>query len=129
MRIQESSEDYLEAILMLRLEKGTVRAIDIANHMNFSKPTISIALKKLREKGYVRVDDSGNVLLTDEGRLIAEKTYEKHNLIAGILIKLGVEENTAFEDSCHIEHCLSDESFQAIKSFVKNNYPDIPVQE
>lgn len=121
MKIHESSEDYLERILMLHQDSPQVRAIDIATSMGYSKPTISIALKKLRENGYVIVDGSGNVLLTEAGLTIAHKTYEKHNVIAHLLIKLGVNRDTAFEDSCHIEHCLSDESFNAIKSYCRDS--------
>ena len=87
--------------------------------MNYSKPTISVALKKLKEKDLVAVDESGNVTLTEKGLPIAEKTYEKHNTIASLLIAIGVDTETAYNDSCHIEHCLSDESFDAIKRYVQ----------
>jgi len=119
MKTQESSEDYLEKILIIKQAQGTVHAIDIANFMNYSKPTISVALKKLKEKGLVAVDEAGNVTLTEKGLPIAEKTYEKHNTIASLLIAIGVDTETAYNDSCHIEHCLSDESFDAIKRYVQ----------
>jgi DtxR family Mn-dependent transcriptional regulator len=83
-----------------------------------SKPTISVAMKKLREEEMITTDENGNIELTEKGLLIAEKTYEKHNIIAQMLIKLGVSSKTAYEDSCHIEHCLSDESFDALKKYL-----------
>lgn len=121
MRISETKEDYLEKILMINEEKGSVHGVDLANKLNISKPTVSIAMKKLEDEGLISVDDSKNISLTAEGLVIAEKTYEKHNLIAKVLISLGVSEHQAFEDSCHIEHCLSDESFAAIKKTVEEN--------
>ena len=119
MKIHESSEDYLEKILILKEQKGNVHAIDIATSMGFSKPTVSVALKKLRERDLVAVDEYGNIELTEKGLPIAEKTYEKHNTIASLLIAIGVDTETAYNDSCHIEHCLSDESFDAIKRYVQ----------
>lgn len=119
MRIQQSAEDYFETIYVLKKQKGYVRAIDIATELGFSKPTISVAMKKFKENGYITIDDKGKIELTDEGMKIASKTYEKHNIIAQALIKLGVDEKTAYEDSCKIEHCLSDESFNAIKNHLK----------
>ncbi len=121
MKIKESSEDYLEKILMLKKENANVRSIDIATYMGYSKPTISVAMKKLREEEMITTDESGNIELTEKGLLIAEKTYEKHNLIAQMLIRLGVNSDTAYEDSCHIEHCLSDESFDAIKRYINRD--------
>jgi DtxR family Mn-dependent transcriptional regulator len=118
MKIKESSEDYLEKILMLKKDHGNVRSIDIATYMGYSKPTISVAMKKLREEEMITTDENGNIELTEKGLLIAEKTYEKHNIIAQMLIKLGVSSKTAYEDSCHIEHCLSDESFDALKKYL-----------
>jgi len=116
MKIHESAEDYLERIYVLKKEKGSVRAIDIASDMGYSKPTVSVAMKKLRESGHITVDDDGHIELTEKGLSNAEKTYEKHTIIASLLISLGVDSETAYEDSCHIEHCLSDESFDAIKA-------------
>jgi len=121
MKIKESSEDYLEKILMLKKENANVRSIDIATYMGYSKPTISVAMKKLRDEEMITTDESGNIELTEKGLLIAEKTYEKHNLIAQMLIRLGVNSDTAYEDSCHIEHCLSDESFDAIKRYINRD--------
>lgn len=122
MKIQESAEDYLEAIYVLKQEKGMVRSIDIVNHMNFSKPTISVAMKKFRENDLITVDSNGYIELTKKGLLIAEKTFEKHNVLAQMFISIGVSKETALEDACHIEHCLSDETFDAIKAhWTKHN--------
>ena len=110
----ESEEDYLERILMLSKEKANVRAIDIAASMNFSKPSVSIALKKLKEKLYVNVDEStGFITLTEQGLSIASSVYERHQIIAKLLMSLGVSEETALKDACKIEHDLSEESFNA----------------
>lgn len=112
----ESEEDYLERILMLSKEKTNVRAIDIANSMNFSKPSVSIALKKLKEKLYVNVDEStGYITLTESGLSIASSIYERHQMIAKLLMSLGVSEETALKDACKIEHDLSEESFSRLK--------------
>ena len=100
---------------MLKKRKGSVRAIDIVNEMGFSKPTVSVAMKKFRENGYVVVDDDGNISLTAEGQAIAENIYEKHMVLAKMLMNLGVDETIAYQDACRMEHCLSDESFTAIK--------------
>ncbi|MGC2872554.1 metal-dependent transcriptional regulator [Ihubacter sp. rT4E-8] len=115
MQIRQSAEDYFEMIYMLKKKNGSVRAIDIVNEMGFSKPTVSVAMKKFRENGFVTVDADGNISLTETGQAIAEKTYEKHMVLARMLMILGVNERTAYEDACRIEHCLSDESFDAIK--------------
>lgn len=115
MKMQESAENYLETVLMLKIKHGHVRSIDVANHLNFSKASVSVAMKALRENGYVSVDDDGNLSLTDTGRAIAEKIYERHQLIATLLINLGVDADTAYEDSCKIEHDLSDITFQKLK--------------
>lgn len=115
MKMQESAENYLETVLMLKIKHGHVRSIDVANHLNFSKASVSVAMKSLRENGYVSVDDEGNLSLTESGRAIAEKIYERHQLIATLLINLGVDADTAYEDSCKIEHDLSDITFQKLK--------------
>ena len=119
MQIRESAEDYLERILMLHQSIGLVRAVDIANLMNFSKPSVSIALKKLRQNGYVTIDDGGYISLTDSGREIAERVFERHRLISKLLMALGVDEEVAKEDACRIEHDLSVESFEAIKEYCR----------
>ncbi len=115
MKIQESGENYLETILMLKKRIGQVRSIDIVREMDFSKPTVSVAMKRFRENGYITMDREGYITLTPKGQEIAERIYERHEVIAEILMKLGVPEKTAYEDSCRIEHDLSDETFAKIK--------------
>ena len=117
MQIRESAENYLETILILsqRKGKGEVRSIDIVNELEFSKPSVSVAMKNLRENGYITVDKDGYVRLTDKGLEIAEKMYERHTLLSQWLIKLGVDEKVAVEDACRMEHVISAESFAAIK--------------
>lgn len=119
MKIQESAEDYLETILMLKTRTGAVRSIDIANEMHFSKPSVSIAIKRLRENGYVTVDGSGYIDLTDAGMEIAQRVYERHLLFTKLLMALGVNEETARLDACRIEHDLSAETFACIKEYCK----------
>ena len=119
MKIQRSAEDYFETIYILKKRNGSVRAIDIVNEMGFSKPTVSVAMKKFRENGFITVDRDGQINLTQQGLFIAERTFEKHNVIARVLLMLGVSEKTAYEDACRIEHCISDESFTAIKDYLK----------
>ena len=116
MKIQQSAEDYFETIYLLKKRKGSVRAIDIVNEFGFSKPTVSIALKKFRENGFVTVDSAGQIDLTDAGLAIAKNIYEKHRIIAEVLMSLGVDEDTAYTDACRMEHCISDTSFAAIKN-------------
>ncbi len=117
MKIQESAENYLEAILMLESIKGNVRSIDVANYLGFSKPSVSVAMKAFREEGYVAVDGDGNLSLTEKGKEIAEKMCDRHRTIAKALMLLGVDEETAYNDSCKIEHDLSEISFQKIKEY------------
>ena len=118
MQIHESAENYLEAIYVLNEQNGHVRSIDIARYMNFSKPTISIAMRSFREEGYIVTDSDGGITLTEKGLSIAERMCERHNVIAGALIALGVSEETAYVDSCKIEHDISEESFEKIKKFL-----------
>ena len=118
MSIQESGEMYLESILVLS-SKGTVRSIDICEYMNYSKPSVSRAVGILKNNGYITVDKSGYIELTQSGLEIAQKIYDRHNLITGFLEMLGVDKETASEDACKIEHCLSDMSFEAIKNHMK----------
>ena len=115
MKIQESAENYLETILMLKKEKGEVRSIDIANELEFSKPSVSIAMKNLRENGYIATSKDGYITLTDKGADIAERMYERHVMITNWLVSIGVEPQTAASDACRIEHVLSEQSFEAIK--------------
>ena len=119
MKIQESAENYLETILILKQRNGAVRSIDIANELDFSKPSVSVAMKNLRENGYIHMDADGYITLTEKGREIAEMIYERHTLISSLLVTLGVEKKTAIEDACRIEHVISAESFEAIKSHVQ----------
>ena len=115
MKIQESGENYLETILMLEQKNGSVRSIDIANELEFSKPSVSRAIGLLKSGGYVMTDKNGHLLLTDTGREIAQKIYERHTMLTRFLMELGVDENTASSDACRMEHVISDISFQAIK--------------
>ena len=115
MKIQESAENYLETLLILKKRLGDVRSIDIVNELNFAKPSVSVAMKNLRENGYVEMDGNGYLSLTDKGRVIAETMYERHTLLSDWLITLGVNEKTAVEDACRIEHVISAESVAAIK--------------
>ena len=116
MRIHQSAEDYLEKILMIRERKGEVHSIDIANELGFSKPSVSVAMKNLRENGYISVDKEGFITLLEKGKQIAETIYERHTLISDWLIHLGVSPETAAEDACRIEHVISSESFEALKA-------------
>ncbi|MCH5304413.1 MAG: metal-dependent transcriptional regulator [Ruminococcus sp.] len=115
MKIHESSEDYLETILVLGKSREHVRSIDIVKHMHLSKPSVSVAMKKLRENGYINMDADGFITLTEEGNKIAEKIYERHEFISHWLEDLGVDREIAMADACRIEHVLSDETFSAIK--------------
>ena len=121
MLIKESAENYLEAILMIKREKGFARSIDVANELGFSKPSVSVAMKNFREEGYITIDSDGNISLTAKGKKIAERVYERHNVIARALIALGVDEEIAYEDSCKIEHDISQQSFEKIKEFLDKN--------
>ena len=115
MQIHESSEDYLESILMLKERKGFVRSIDIANELDYTKASVSIAMKHLRENNYITVTDSGFIYLTDDGKNLAEMIYERHQILTECFIKLGVSEDVATEDACRIEHVISQETIDAIK--------------
>lgn len=120
LKIQESAENYLETILILQNRLGAVRSIDIVNELEFAKPSVSIAMKNLRENGYVAVSPEGYITLTDRGRSIAETIYERHTLLTAWLIRLGVDEQTAAQDACRIEHVISAESFEAIKRHTRS---------
>jgi len=117
LRLQESGEMYLEAIHVLYIEKGTVRSIDISEHLGYSKPSVSRAVGLLKNGGYIVVDKDGLITLTDAGKEIAEKIYERHTLLTKFLTTIGVDENVASEDACKIEHAISDTSFEAIKRY------------
>ena len=120
MKIQESAENYLETILILHKKKGMVRSIDIANELEFAKPSVSIAMRNLRENGYVLVDSSGHISLTDKGLEVAEAMYERHMFLSDWLVGLGVDKKTAVEDACRIEHVISAESFEALKKYASD---------
>ena len=120
MRVQESRENYLEAILMLQKKLGYVRSVDVANHLNFSRPSVSVAMANLRSLGLVTTDERGFLLLTPEGLAQAEKVLERHTLITDWLIGLGVRAETAAEDACRLEHVLSQESFDCIRRHVES---------
>ena len=124
MPIHESAENYLETILVLSKRLGVVRSIDIATDMNFSKPSVSIAMKNLRQEGHIEVQAGGSIVLTESGLAIAERIYERHCLIANMLIRLGVEESVAFDDACKLEHHISPQSFDALKEFMRTYQPD-----
>lgn len=119
MKIQESAENYLETILVISHKKGMVRSIDIVNELEFSKPSVSVAMKNLRENGYIEMDKDGYIMLLDKGREIAEKIYERHTTLSKYLVVLGVDPVVAAEDACRIEHVISAESFEAIKNHIK----------
>lgn len=115
MKILESAENYLESILILKNEKGQVRAIDIVNHLGFSKPSVSIAMKQLETNGYITRNPGGHISLTDEGHSIASKVYERHALLTDLFTKLGVSNETAAIDACRVEHYISQETFEKLK--------------
>lgn len=121
MHLQESGEMYLETIYILSQNLKNVRSIDIAEYMSFSKPAISRAMKTLKKNGYIFIDDKGYITLLPPGNEIATKIYERHTLLTDFLIKLGVDEKTAAEDACKIEHDISDKSFDALKNMYKKN--------
>ena len=121
MKIQESAENYLETILILSLKKSYVRSIDIANELGFSKPSVSVAMKNLRENGYITVSPEGYIHLTESGLEVAEKIYERHTILSNWLTMLGVDPRVAAEDACKIEHDVSAESFEAIKRHINSS--------
>ncbi|MBD5129595.1 MAG: metal-dependent transcriptional regulator [Ruminococcaceae bacterium] len=125
-RIFESKENYLETILILHNRNGEVRSVDIAAEMDFSKPSVSVAMKNLREEGCISVDKNGYISLTKSGQEIAERVYERHLLFTSWLTSMGVPEDIASEDACRIEHCISAESFAAIKEFVQKHGEGMP---
>lgn len=121
MEHNESAENYLETILMLSQKRPVVRSVDIANELGFKKSSVSIAMKNLREKEHIEVSDAGYITLTKTGREIAEMIYERHEVFTTWLIHLGVDEKIASEDACKMEHAISKESFEAIKTFISNH--------
>lgn len=123
-RLQESGEMYLETIYILSQSKGAVRSLDVAEYMNFSKPSISRAMGILKDDEFIKIDKNGFITLTDSGKSIALKIYERHTLLTEFLTRLGVDADVAAEDACKIEHDISDMSFEAIKSHVAKGIPD-----
>ncbi len=120
MSVHESGEMYLEAILVLFKNNGFVRSIDVSEYLGYSKPSVSRAMGILRTGGYINMDKDGSITLTDTGREIAEKIYERHTVLSNLLMRLGVSEEAATADACKLEHAISDESFDAIKKWVAN---------
>lgn len=120
MKIHESAENYLESILMIQREKGSVRSIDIVNELGFSKPSVSVAMKNLEAAGYIERDSAGHISLLPPGQEIAESIYARHTALVKFLTHIGVSEATAKADACEIEHHLSDETFEALKRFCKD---------
>ena len=121
MNIYESAEDYLERILILQERNKEVRSIDIAHDMGFSKPSISVAMKKLKEAGLINIDKNGFITLTKEGHIIADKVYERHCVLTKVLTSIGVSEEQAEKDACKVEHVISEETFDAIKEHIKKH--------
>ena len=122
MKVQESAEMYLETILVLGNRSHSVRSIDIACELDYSKPSVSVAMKNLRENGYINIDQDGYITLTEKGKEIAETMYERHTLISDWLIRLGVDKATAVDDACRMEHVISADSFDAIKKHLRSQY-------
>jgi Mn-dependent DtxR family transcriptional regulator len=120
LKIHESAENYLETILILSKKNDSVRSIDVATALGYSKPSVSVAMRNLRSHEYIETDESGYITLTQSGRKIAESMYERHTLISDWLIYLGVDKNTSLEDACKIEHVISEESFLAIKKHINS---------
>ncbi len=117
MKILESSENYLETILLLQKRNGKVRAIDVAKELSFSKASVSVAMKQLRENNYINIEDGGNSVLLAKGSQIAEKMYERHIVLSDFLIAIGVDPQVAIDDACKIEHVISNETFNALKKY------------
>lgn len=121
MQIHESAEDYLEAILMLQERTGAVRSVDVANLLDFTKASVSVAMKKLRENGYVELDQEGFLLLTQTGREIAARVYDRHRVLTDFFVSLGVSPEVAVRDACKVEHDLSQETFEKLQAAARRN--------
>lgn len=119
MNIHESAEDYLETIMMLQEEKGYVRSVDIAARLNVTKPSVSFAMKRLRENGFILMDEENLITLTEQGEGIARRIYERHKVLSSFLVQIGVDAKTAREDACKIEHDISQATFEAIREQLK----------
>ena len=118
MRVEESKENYLEAIYVLSRKNGFVRSVDVANYFEFSKPSVSVAMSNLRQALLITVDDAGGIHLTEAGRALAEQVYERHTLLTRFLTELGVDPDTAQQDACRIEHVISQISFEKLRAHV-----------
>jgi len=118
MALQESGEMYLETILVLSHKKSAVRSIDICEHMGYSKPSVSRAVGLLKNGGYIAIDPDGHITLTDQGREVAQKIYDRHRILSEFLVKIGVDPAVAAEDACKMEHAISDETYFAIKKHI-----------
>ena len=116
MDLHRSGEDYLEAIYKLRMEHGNVRSVDVCNDLGYSKPSVSVAMKKLRESGYVYTDESGHLFLTPKGEAVAQRIYERHEVLTEMLVTLGVDRQKAAEEACAMEHVISDDTFEKFKA-------------
>ncbi len=121
MKLQESGEMYLETVLVLTREGKTVRSVDVSDHMGVSKPSVSRAIHLLEDGGYITIEPTGTILLTKEGEAVAERIYERHTVISDLLIRIGVDEETATQDACRIEHVISQDSFNALKKLIADN--------
>jgi len=124
LKVHESAENYLETILVLSLKGEKVRSIDIVHELEYSKPSVSVAMKNLRADGYIVMDDDGHITLTEKGQKIANSIYERHIAITDWLVYLGVDKKTAVQDACKMEHIISEKSFLAIKNHIENQKPD-----
>ena len=119
MTIRESAEDYLETMLMMREQHGYIRSVDVAEHLGVTKPSVSYAVKRLRENGYITMDKDGLITLSATGMEIAQRIYERHTVLSTMFMNLGVDEETATEDACRVEHYISDKTFNAIKAHME----------
>lgn len=122
MQIQESGEMYLESILVLSRQKGSVRAIDVGEYLGYSKPSVSRAMGLLKNGGFITVDKDGSIKLTEEGHAIAQKIYDRHTLLSALLVRLGVDPETASGDACRMEHAISDTTFEAIRKHLQQDF-------
>lgn len=119
MKNNQSAEDYLEAIMIIRERKGNARSIDVAHELNVSKPSVSVAMKKLKERGLIEIDDNGMITFLKEGELLARKVYDKHKLLTKVLVMIGLKESEAAEEACMIEHVISDKTYKCINKYYK----------
>lgn len=124
MALHQSGEDYLEAILLIRQEKGMVRSVDIAQFLGYSKPSVSRAMSLLKSSGHITMEDGGHITLTSLGEVVAQEIYQRHKLLTRFLTHLGVPQDIASEDACSMEHCISRETYRSLKKFMDSNAPE-----